>query len=75
MGTIFGVWPGEKLIGVTGRDQVAAAMGVYGPRTTYVLALKDYPGTHEFLLLDEGGASILSSNTQPRQGAIFLSLL
>ena len=75
MGTIFGVWPGEKLIGVTGRDQVAAAMGVYGPRTTYVLALKDYPGTHEFLLLDEGVASTLSSNSQPRQGAIFLSLL
>ena len=75
VGTIFGVWPGEKLIGVTGRDQVAAAMGVYGPRTTYVLALKDYPGTHEFLLLDEGVASTLSSNSQPRQGAIFLSLL
>lgn len=39
---------------MTGRDQVAAAMGIYGPRTTYVLALKDFPGTHEFLLLDEG---------------------
>lgn len=39
---------------MTGRDQVAAAMGIYGPRTTYVLALKDSPGTHEFLLLDEG---------------------
>lgn len=54
MGTIFGVWPGDKLTGVTGRDQVAAAMGIYGPRTTYVLTLKDFPGTHEFLLLDEG---------------------
>ena len=54
VGTIFGVWPGDKLTGVTGRDQVAAAMGIYGPRTTYVLALKDIPGTHEFLLLDEG---------------------
>jgi fructose-1,6-bisphosphatase len=39
VGTIFGVFLGEKLIGVTGRDQVAAAMGVLGPRTTYVLAL------------------------------------
>eukprot|EP00262_Sarcandra_glabra_P015288 TRINITY_DN4676_c0_g1_i1.p1 TRINITY_DN4676_c0_g1~~TRINITY_DN4676_c0_g1_i1.p1 ORF type:complete len:244 (-),score=23.32 TRINITY_DN4676_c0_g1_i1:1226-1957(-) len=54
VGTIFGVWPGGKLTGVTGRDQVAAAMGIYGPRTTYVIALKDAPGTHEFLLLDEG---------------------
>ncbi len=29
-------------------------MGVYGPRTVFVLALKDYPGTHEFLLQDDG---------------------
>lgn len=48
------MWPGAKLTGVTGRDQVAAAMGIYGPRTTYVIALKGFPGTHEFLLLDEG---------------------
>jgi sedoheptulose-bisphosphatase len=58
VGTIFGVFLGEKLIGVTGRDQVAAAVGVLGPRTTYVLALKDFPGTHEFLLLDEGKTDI-----------------
>lgn len=42
VGTIFGVWPGDKLTGVTGADQVAAAMGIYGPRTTYVLAVKDF---------------------------------
>ncbi|KAK8672296.1 hypothetical protein V6N13_110669 [Hibiscus sabdariffa] len=53
VGTIFGVWPGDKLTGVTGRDQAAAAMGIFSPRTTYVLALKDIPGTNEFLLLDE----------------------
>jgi hypothetical protein len=58
------VWPGDKLTGVKGRDQVASAMGIYGPRTTYVLALKDVPGTHEFLLLDEGLLSILSSNSK-----------
>jgi hypothetical protein len=54
VGTIFGVWPGDKLTGVTGRDQVASAMGIYGPRTTYVIAINGFPGTHEFLLLDEG---------------------
>merc|ERR1712078_856303 len=47
VGTIFGVWPGGKLTGITGRDQAAAAMGVYGPRTTYVLALKDAPGKNK----------------------------
>ncbi|KAL0867088.1 hypothetical protein Bca101_046206 [Brassica carinata] len=63
VGTIFGVWPGDKLTGVTGGDQVAAAMGIYGPRTTYVLAVKGFPGTHEFLLLDEGTPLFL---VQPR---------
>ena len=54
VGTIFGVWPGDKLTGITGSDQAAAAMGIYGPRTTYVLALQDVPGTNEFLLMDDG---------------------
>ena len=34
--------------------QAAAGMGVFGPRTTYVIALKDAPGCHEFLLQDDG---------------------
>lgn len=71
VGTIFGVWPGDKLTGVTGRDQVAAAMGIYGPRTTYVLALKDYPGTHEFLLLDEGKWLHVKETTEVNEGKLF----
>jgi Fructose-1-6-bisphosphatase, N-terminal domain len=50
VGTIFGVWPGDKLTGITGRDQAAAGMGIYGPRTIFCIALKDAPGTSEFLL-------------------------
>lgn len=71
VGTIFGVWPGDKLIGVTGRDQVAAAMGVLGPRTTYVLALKDFPGTHEFLLLDEGKWQHVKETHEIGEGKLF----
>ncbi|KAL6328199.1 hypothetical protein AAG906_034342 [Vitis piasezkii] len=71
VGTIFGVWPGDKLTGVTGRDQVAAAMGIYGPRTTYVLALKDIPGTHEFLLLDEGKWQHVKDTTEIGEGKLF----
>ncbi|KAF3947614.1 hypothetical protein CMV_026277 [Castanea mollissima] len=71
VGTIFGVWPGDKLTGVTGRDQVAAAMGIYGPRTTYVLALKDIPGTHEFLLLDEGKWQHVKDTTEINEGKLF----
>jgi sedoheptulose-bisphosphatase len=29
-------------------------MGVLGPRTVFVLAIKGFPGTHEFLLQDDG---------------------
>ncbi|KAF3775977.1 Sedoheptulose-1-7-bisphosphatase [Nymphaea thermarum] len=71
VGTIFGVWPGDKLTGITGRDQAAAAMGIYGPRTTYVLALKDIPGTHEFLLLDEGKWQHVKDTTQIGEGKMF----
>ncbi|KAG6734977.1 hypothetical protein I3842_01G296900 [Carya illinoinensis] len=71
VGTIFGVWPGDKLTGVTGRDQVASAMGIYGPRTTYVLAIKDFPGTHEFLLLDEGKWQHVKETTEIGEGKLF----
>ncbi|WMV31245.1 hypothetical protein MTR67_024630 [Solanum verrucosum] len=71
VGTIFGVWPGDKLTGITGREQVAAAMGIFGPRTTYVLALKDAPGTHEFLLLDEGKWQHVKDTTEIGEGKMF----
>ncbi|KAI3748822.1 hypothetical protein L6452_12192 [Arctium lappa] len=71
VGTIFGVWPGDKLTGVTGADQVAAAMGIYGPRTTYVLAIKGFPGTHEFLLLDEGKWQHVKETTEISEGKMF----
>ncbi|KAK6135907.1 hypothetical protein DH2020_030394 [Rehmannia glutinosa] len=60
-----------ELTGVTGADQVAAAMGIFGPRTTYVLALKDIPGTHEFLLLDEGKWQHVKDTTSIGEGKMF----
>lgn len=71
VGTIFGVWPGDKLTGITGRDQAAAAMGIYGPRTTYVLALQDVPGTHEFLLMDDGKWLHVKETTEIGEGKLF----
>jgi sedoheptulose-bisphosphatase len=71
VGTIFGVWPGDKLTGVTGRDQVASAMGIYGPRTTYVIAINGFPGTHEFLLLDEGKWAHVKETTEIGEGKLF----
>ncbi|KAK9791183.1 hypothetical protein WJX73_010390 [Symbiochloris irregularis] len=54
VGTIFGIWPGDKLKGILGSDQAASGMGIYGPRTIFCIALKDAPGCHEFLLQDDG---------------------
>lgn len=71
VGTIFGVWPGAELTGVTGRQQVAAAMGVYGPRTTYVLTINGFPGTHEFLLMDDGKWVHVKETTVINEGKLF----
>jgi sedoheptulose-bisphosphatase len=54
VGTIFGVWPGNGLEGQTGRNLSAAGMGVYGPRSVFVVAMEGEEGAHEFMLGDDG---------------------
>eukprot|EP00195_Chlamydomonas_chlamydogama_P016177 CAMPEP_0202894988 /NCGR_PEP_ID=MMETSP1392-20130828/4268_1 /ASSEMBLY_ACC=CAM_ASM_000868 /TAXON_ID=225041 /ORGANISM="Chlamydomonas chlamydogama, Strain SAG 11-48b" /LENGTH=387 /DNA_ID=CAMNT_0049579851 /DNA_START=53 /DNA_END=1216 /DNA_ORIENTATION=- len=71
VGTIFGVWPGDKLVNITGRDQVAAGMGVFGPRTVFVFAVKGYPGCHEFLLQDDGKWLHVKETTEIGEGKLF----
>jgi hypothetical protein len=39
VGSIFGIWPGSKIIGSKGSEQVAAAYSVYGPRTLLMWAI------------------------------------
>jgi sedoheptulose-bisphosphatase len=53
VGTIFGIWPGSKLTGVSGRDLKVAGIAVYGPRTTLTLAIDNLDYCHEFLLVDD----------------------
>ena len=71
VGTIFGVWPGAKLVGVTGRQQAAAGMGIYGPRTVYVIAVAGFPGTHEFLLMDDGKWLHVKETERIGEGKLF----
>ncbi|KAG2448279.1 hypothetical protein HYH02_006863 [Chlamydomonas schloesseri] len=71
VGTIFGVWPGDKLTNITGREQVAAGMGIYGPRTVFCIALKDAPGCHEFLLMDDGKWMHVKETTHIGEGKMF----
>ncbi|KAK8593235.1 hypothetical protein V6N13_043164 [Hibiscus sabdariffa] len=46
-------------------------MGIFGPKTTYVLALKDIPGTHEFLIIDEGKWQHVKDTTEISEGKLF----
>lgn len=52
VGSIFGVYPGESVIGKRPKDQLAALYVLYGPRTT--LTYSTGKGVHEFLLNDAG---------------------
>lgn len=53
VGTIWGTWPGDRLVGVKGKDLAAAGIAVYGPRTAITLAVQGYDYAHEFLLVDD----------------------
>jgi len=47
VGTILGIWGSETgILGATGRDQKAAMVALYGPRTTVFVTLDD--GVYEF---------------------------
>lgn len=52
VGSIFGVFPGGDFLNQTGREMLAACFTVYGPRTTFVVALPS--GVHEFMLNEVG---------------------
>lgn len=39
VGSIFGIWPGKGVLNRQGREQVASAVALYGPRTTLCIAL------------------------------------
>lgn len=39
VGSIFGVYRGKSILGKSGRDQVMAAISVYGPRTAFIVAI------------------------------------
>lgn len=68
VGTIIGIWDGASAVGQEPRQkQVAAVLGVYGPRTTVFIALR-VPGTTATLLeigldpQDPHGGEVLRSN-------------
>lgn len=52
IGSIFGVYRGSEVVGMTPADQVAALYVIYGPRTTLTYSTGN--SVHEFLLNEVG---------------------
>lgn len=74
VGTIFGIWPGsfaKTIPGITGRDQSAAGVCVYGPRTCLTVAFKHLPGCFEFQLQDDGKFILVKDTFQIHEGKMF----
>lgn len=51
VGSIYGIWPGDKLVGRTGREQIASAVALYGPRTVLCIALAESKKVFEITLV------------------------
>jgi len=64
IGSIFGIYEGETMIGKQPRDQVAALYIVYGPRT--ILVYSTGKGVHAFYLNDVGEFILLQENLTMR---------
>lgn len=60
IGSIFGIYKGKEMIGLTPRSQVAALYILYGPRT--ILMYASAHGVHEFMLNDLGEFTLIREN-------------
>lgn len=70
IGTIFGIWNGDTLLGKSGRDLAASGYAVYGPRTSLVLAAGG--SVHEFTYHPAYGSwRRVRENLQVAEGKMF----
>lgn len=67
IGSIFGIYKTDKLMGSTGDDQVAAITIVYGPRVTLLYTVKQ--GVHEFILNAVGEFILSKENIKVEKDA------
>jgi sedoheptulose-bisphosphatase len=69
VGTIFGIWKGKGFMGKTGRDLVAAGYAIYGPRTTFIIAIDSNPT--EFTLQSDGSWKMTIEKMEIGEGKMF----
>ncbi len=66
IGSIFGIWEGCELVGKKGRDLIAAAYAIYGPRVELIVALKE-KGVFIFEMNDVGEFMLTQKNLQLKE--------
>jgi fructose-1,6-bisphosphatase I len=71
IGSIFGIYESEKIIGLKGDDQVASLIVVYGPRVTLVYTAKN--GVHEFILNAVGEFILSKENIKVEKTAKYFA--
>ncbi|MFH1375062.1 MAG: fructose-bisphosphatase class I [Patescibacteria group bacterium] len=69
VGTIFGIWPGKGFIGKTGKEMPAAGYSIYGPRTTFTIAIDENPA--EFTLQESGEWELTIKKMEIGEGKMF----
>lgn len=85
VGTIFGVWPGDKLTGITGRDQVRSSGRVKGLKICQIsgsfrpscIHVQLHCGNHLVSGVAKNSLAVIgcSSLTNLRPAAVFLAAL
>jgi len=69
VGTIFAIWNGKGIIGKTGRDIIAGGYAIYGPRTTFTIAIDSNPV--EFTLQKDGEWKMTIEKMEIGEGKMF----
>lgn len=70
-GVQFGIWPGSRLVGTSGKELTCSGCAVYGPRTTLYLAFACEPQVVELTLSVEGKWRVTRSVAGIRSGKLY----
>ncbi len=69
VGTIFGIWEGKGFIGKSGEEMRAAGYAIYGPRTTFTIAIDSNPA--EFTLQTDSEWKLTIEKMEIGEGKMF----
>lgn len=73
VGSIFGIHQAGNPVGKTGDEQLAAAIVVYGPRTTLILCPGLHLGVHEFFMNADGQFMLVKENIRIKEDSKYFA--